>query len=162
MGEVKLLPCPFCGSDEPMMLGPTCDRNTPYNPADRAFPIIRCGGCFTDVPGKDFDASCKSAAERWNNRAAGWLPIEQADKSVERVIDLPKLDMKISNSEDYWVRDAEGRVYRATWADDGKRAYWWDYEGESPVDPVEFMPHPLDPRFADRKASPSLHEGERG
>lgn len=77
-----------------------------------------------------------------------WLPIDQADKSVERVIDLPKLDLKISNSEDYWVRDADGRAYRATWADDGKRAYWWDFEGESPVDPVEFMPHPLDPRWA--------------
>lgn len=76
-----------------------------------------------------------------------WLPIALADKSVERVIDLPTLGMKISNSEDYWVRDADGRAYHATWADDGKRAYWWDFDGESPVDPVEFMPHPLDRRF---------------
>jgi len=64
----ELKPCPFCGSEKHMAFPPTCDRNTPYNPNDRAFPIIRCGGCFTEVPGKDWDASCKTAGERWNDR----------------------------------------------------------------------------------------------
>lgn len=93
------------------------------------------------------------------SKTCRWLPIAMADKSVERVIDLPNLGMRISNSEDYWVRDDDGRTYHATWADDGKRAYWWDFEGESPVDPVEFMPHPLDPRFT---SPPTREEGVRG
>ncbi|MBP2560809.1 hypothetical protein J2857_003578 [Neorhizobium galegae] len=82
------------------------------------------------------------------NVVGHWHPIAQVDKSIDRVIDLPDLGLKITNSESYWMRDADGRTYRATWADDGKRAYWWDFDNESPVDPVEFMPHPLDPRFA--------------
>lgn len=82
--------------------------------------------------------------------AGHWVPIEQADKSVDRIIRAQDLGIEISNSEEYWCRDADGRVFLATWADDGKRAYWWDFEGQSPVDPVEFMPHPLDPRFPPR------------
>ncbi|CUX23649.1 hypothetical protein AGR6A_Cc150138 [Agrobacterium sp. NCPPB 925] len=50
-------------------------------------------------------------------------------------------------SERYWVRDEDGRIYEAVWTDD-KNGYWWDLEGESPVDPVEFMPHPQDKRFS--------------
>lgn len=81
-----------------------------------------------------------------------WLPIELADKSADRIYDLPGMPGPIANSEEYWCRDADGRVFQATWADDGKRAYWWDLDGESPVDPVEFMPHPLDHRFTPSKA----------
>lgn len=77
-----------------------------------------------------------------------WLPIEQADKSVDRIYNFPGMPRPIGNSEEYWCRDADGRVYLATWADDGERAYWWDLDGESPVDPVEFMAHPLDPRWS--------------
>lgn len=68
--QSELKPCPFCGSDRLMVLPPTCDRNTPYSAADRAYPVVRCSGCYTDVPGKDFDASSKSAVEAWNRRAA--------------------------------------------------------------------------------------------
>lgn len=64
-----LKPCPFCGSTDQMVLPPTCDRLTPYDPNDRAFPIVRCFGCITDVSGKDFDASGRSAVEMWNRRA---------------------------------------------------------------------------------------------
>lgn len=76
-----------------------------------------------------------------------WLPIELADKSIDRIYDLPGMARPIGNSEEYWCRDADGRVFLAAWADDKKRAYWWDLDGESPVDPVEFMPHPLDRRW---------------
>ncbi len=78
-------------------------------------------------------------------RSGGWRPISEADASVAYFHDLPGL--RIGNSHPIWVRDEDGRVYEAVWSDDGKRAYWWDLEGESPVDPVEFMPHPLDPCF---------------
>ena len=74
-----------------------------------------------------------------------WRPISEADKSItfEQTCDLGDgKSMTIRNSDYYWVRDADGRVYEATWSDH-KNGYWWDLEGESPVDPVEYMPHPL-------------------
>ncbi|WP_210213525.1 hypothetical protein [Sinorhizobium meliloti] len=99
-----------------------------------------------NTPPDDLPLSKVAASE--NHTVGRWIPVEQADKSVDRVIDLPDLGMRITNSENYWMRDDEGRTFHATWADDGKRAYWWDFDSESPVDPVEFMPHPLDPRWA--------------
>jgi len=98
--------------------------------------------------GKMFEKTSFANTSPQTNLIGRWLPVEQADKSVERVIDLPDLGLKLTNSENYWMRDADGRTFHATWADDGKRAYWWDFDSESPVDPVEFMPHPLDPRWA--------------
>lgn len=74
-----------------------------------------------------------------------WRSISEADKSItfEQTFDLGDGEkMTIRNSDHYWVRDADGRVYEATWSDH-KAGYWWDLEGESPVDPVEYMPHPL-------------------
>lgn len=76
-----------------------------------------------------------------------WRPIDEADKDIAYIHDLGEL--RIGNSYPIWARDEDGRVFEALWSDNGKRSYWWDIEGESPVDPVEFMPHPLDPRFAD-------------
>ncbi|WP_349506841.1 hypothetical protein [Agrobacterium pusense] len=73
--------------------------------------------------------------------SAMWLPISEADKSISHVHIVG--DMRIGNSYPVWVRDADGRVYEALWSDNENKAYWWDIEGESPVDPVEFMPHPL-------------------
>ena len=70
-----------------------------------------------------------------------WRPIAEADNGIAYIHDL--VGLKIGCSYPIWVRDADGRVYEALWSDNGKKAYWWDIEGESPVDPVEFMPHPL-------------------
>ncbi|KAA3518857.1 hypothetical protein GOZ96_04935 [Agrobacterium vitis] len=70
-----------------------------------------------------------------------WRPIAEADNGIAYIHDLG--EMKIGCSYPIWVRDPDGRVYEALWSDNGKKAYWWDIEGESPVDPVEFMPHPL-------------------
>jgi len=74
-----------------------------------------------------------------------WRPISEADKSItfDETFDIGDgKSMTIRNSDHYWVRDADGRVYEATWSYH-KGGYWWDLEGESPVDPVEYMPHPL-------------------
>ncbi len=69
----SLKPCPFCGGAA--SLHPrTCDKNTPYNPADRAFPIARCGQCGAEALGKDWGKP-ETAAEKWNARA---LLAEQA------------------------------------------------------------------------------------
>lgn len=86
-----------------------------------------------------------------------WRPIAEADKDIAYIHDLAGL--RIGGSHPIWVRDEDGRVYEALWSDDGKRAYWWDIEGESPVDPVEFMPHPLDPRFADASEPKGSEDG---
>jgi len=65
----ELLSCPFCGGDKQFVLPPSCKRSDPYNPADRAFPIVRCFSCFTEVAGKNWDHSSKTAIDRWNTRA---------------------------------------------------------------------------------------------
>lgn len=83
-----------------------------------------------------------------SDAAAFWLPIEFADKTITQVQDFSEVGITLRNSDRYWVRDEDGRIYEASWTDD-KAGYWWDWEGESPVDPVEFMPHPLDPRWVD-------------
>lgn len=79
-----------------------------------------------------------------------WLPIERADKTITNIEDFSEVGVIIQTSDRYWVRDDDGRVYEAAWSigNNGDRDYWWDFEGESPVDPIEFMPHPFDPRFA--------------
>jgi hypothetical protein len=69
-GQNKLLPCPFCGSRKASLLPPTCRPETPYNAADRLYPVIRCSRCYTDVPGKDGDYSGDSARVAWNTRKA--------------------------------------------------------------------------------------------
>jgi len=82
-----------------------------------------------------------------------WLPIDRADRSITDVQDFSEVDVMLRLSERYWVRDEDGRIYEAVWTDD-KNGYWWDLEGESPVDPVEFMPHPQDARFSGSASTP--------
>lgn len=65
----ELLPCPFCGKDNIRIMGPTCTRETPYNPAHRAFPVAHCWTCNTEVPGENWDSLGISALRRWNTRA---------------------------------------------------------------------------------------------
>lgn len=61
-------PCPFCGG-EARARPRTCNRNTPYNPADRAFPIVRCAKCGAEAIGDDWESEA-TAIEKWNARAA--------------------------------------------------------------------------------------------
>lgn len=93
MSALELKPCPFCGTEgNHYVLGPTCRRSDPYDPNSRAFPIVRCAGCFTDVPGKDWDISNASAIEAWNRRAV------TADQ--ERILALTKaLKLLLDNIE---------------------------------------------------------------
>lgn len=131
----KLIGCPFCGSS------PRFTSETDVaDDFDHSFSVFceQCGISITD--------EYKSGViENWNRRAETWRPISEADKGIAYIHDLG--EMKIGNSYPIWVRDEDGRVYEALWSDNGKKAYWWDIEGESPVDPVEFMPHPLAARL---------------
>ena len=75
-----------------------------------------------------------------------WRPIAEADKTVtfEQEFDLGDgKTMTLRNSEHYWVRDAYDKIFEATWTDH-RGGYWWDIDGESPADPIEYMPHPLE------------------
>jgi hypothetical protein len=114
--QSELKPCPFCGSDKHMLLSPTCDRSTPYNPADRAFPVVRCGGCYTDVPGRDFDACGKSAIEAWNRRAA--------ISDQERAVEVKALEW-VGDGDCYAFADVIHQSYSIAY-EEGK--YWanWD------------------------------------
>lgn len=90
-----------------------------------------------------------------------WRPISEADRTItyEDTFNLGDgKSMTIRNSDHYWVRDADGRVYEATWSDH-KGGYWWDLDGESRVDPVEYMPHPLflSPLHQHRRARKNEH-----
>jgi Lar family restriction alleviation protein len=80
MPQFDLKPCPFCGSEKQNVFPPTCTIDDPYDPADRAYPIVSCYGCFTDVPGKDWDRSQKTAVEKWNTRAA--LSLAKSEKQL--------------------------------------------------------------------------------
>lgn len=64
-----LLPCPFCGSDKVSVSPPTCRPETPYNPADRLYPLASCRTCQASVPGDNEDYEAKSAVAAWNRRA---------------------------------------------------------------------------------------------
>lgn len=64
----KILPCPFCGCETIRVHKRTCDKDTPYNPADRAYPLVRCYGCGASAEGDDW-TGIDTAINRWNRRA---------------------------------------------------------------------------------------------
>ena len=68
---VELLPCPFCGKHDEGLRSwpPTCERDASYNPADRGYPVVRCGKCGVEMPGDNWDQSKRSAIAAWNRRA---------------------------------------------------------------------------------------------
>lgn len=79
--NVELEACPFCGAHNAMMLPPTCKPETPYNPADRLFPIVRCGSCCAEVSGANEDYRGGSAIAAWNRRT----PSPQTSPATEGV-----------------------------------------------------------------------------
>ncbi len=128
----ELKPCPFCGGEK------IRDRFI------RDGRQVYCADCSASVTAFQPNAT-ESAKSLWNCRPPmlEWRPISEADRGIAYIHDLGEL--RIGNSYPIWARDSDGRVFECLWSDDGKKAYWWDIKGESPVDPVEFMPHPLDP-----------------
>ena len=78
-----LLPCPFCGATNAMMFEPTCRPETPYNPADRLFPIVRCMTCYAEAAGDNEDYRGGTAIARWNRRT----PIESSTEPVATILE---------------------------------------------------------------------------
>lgn len=78
--------CPFCGADgeDLRVLPPTCTPKSPYNPADRAYPVLRCGGCGASVPGEDWDTLGASAVAAWNRRAPEAQAWRAESQRIER------------------------------------------------------------------------------
>lgn len=85
-------------------------------------------------------------------KSGPWRPIAEADRGIATVQTFATVGITLRNSHPVWVRDEDGRVYEAVWTDH-RDGYWWDIEGESPTDPVAFMPHPLDPKYGEAAGS---------
>lgn len=88
MTAAPLPTCPFCGADGEALrvLPPTCTPTSPYNPADRAYPVLRCGGCGASVHGEDWDALGASAIAAWNRRSprlAGGADVEAMARAID-------------------------------------------------------------------------------
>ncbi|MGG7519648.1 hypothetical protein ACQ3G6_17370 [Allorhizobium undicola] len=115
------------------------EKGDPVDVGNLAMMIHQRGERITTPP----DQSAR-IAELEAALAGKWLPIELADKTITHVQGFPEVGITIKTSDRYWVRDADGRIYEAAWSEgEFGRDFWWDFEAESPVDPVEFMPHPL-------------------
>ncbi|WP_367078578.1 hypothetical protein [Agrobacterium tumefaciens] len=116
-------------------------QTTDQKPGDQAQMEYETG---VNMRGLEVRNLYTATPAQMQNVVDGWKPISQADKSIAYFHDiLGDKELRIGNSYPIWVRDAEGRIFEALWSDNGRQAYWWDIEGESPVNPVEFMPHPL-------------------
>ena len=94
----ELKPCPFCGNSAATVYPRTCDKDTPYNPRDRAFPIVRCGGCGAEAAGKDWKGA-DTAIAAWNTRAVlapivpqGWTEDQIADACIAAEIPDSKFE----------------------------------------------------------------------
>lgn len=61
-------PCPFCGSGDIRIMGPTCTKDAPYDPSDRAYPVAICAGCRAEACGDNWDKGGMSALNAWNRR----------------------------------------------------------------------------------------------
>jgi len=68
ISEIK--PCPFCGEANAFTFPPTCREDSPYNPLDRASPMVRCMSCFAEAYGTAWDQSKTTAIAAWNRRVA--------------------------------------------------------------------------------------------
>lgn len=126
--------------------------NTPtHEPANVPEDSMIAAICAAVVLGEDENykpvhLEPREAREALSAANVRWLPIDQADRSIATVQAFPDVSITLRTSYPVWVRDDDGRTYEAVWSE-GTANYWWDLEGESPVDPVEFMPHPLDALF---------------
>jgi hypothetical protein len=72
-------------------------------------------------------------------KPVAWRSISEADKTIVDVLEFPSVSITLRNSARIQARDIDGRTYEAAWTDH-KGGYWWDFESESPADPVDFKP----------------------
>ena len=93
MSELK--PCPFCGGTELMVVARTCDRRTPYNPADTAYPRVWCK-CGAEVAGANWGEK-PTAIAAWNRRAP-----DAADKAL-----IADLAAELEEALDGWEEGAQ-------------------------------------------------------
>jgi hypothetical protein len=87
--STELKPCPHCGGTA-SAYPRTCEKDTPYDPLDTAFPIVRCGLCFASSPGKNWSGE-RTAIDAWNTRT----PDPMLEVMAEALI----------NISEYWNRD---------------------------------------------------------
>lgn len=136
--EVKACP----GADDPEERCPRHPSECTCWQVDNDHPSRKAALCpLSDIPAQAGEVVTPQDSLRW-------LPIAHADKTITEVQDFSEVGIMLRTSDRYWVRDEDGRIYEACWSEGEDHSYWWDFEGESPVDPVEFMPHPLDPKYA--------------
>jgi len=147
-GEMKLLPCPFCGNEHP-------DYERVGTP--RQSCIVACGNCGCRHESGDEGEHNGSS---WNTRASppppedGWKPIESAPKDGTRIM--------LSNGKDvaegWWVhdeggitehRDLDGRYI----GQDESEGYigWLDFDGGMLPEPTHYRPLPPPPAALEPK-----------
>lgn len=108
----ELMPCPFCGGSRVLVL--RAEKGSEH----RIYPMVRCMGCYLDLPGKngDYSADGKSAVAAWNTRAdlgPQWRPIQSAPKAaVDALSNFGPTILLASNSGHravgYWRLDKHG------------------------------------------------------
>lgn len=89
--ENKLLPCPFCGSDdidESFSLG--------YAGGDKSNPLVATGCMECSATGPDYPTTEKAIAA-WNKRASEWVSVETA-KELEQVLTACKTKLQVYRS----------------------------------------------------------------
>ena len=66
--NIKLIPCPFCGSEEVQIFSPSVDGKW------LGYRYPTCTKCHARIGGTKFK-TFRQAAEAWNRRASIWLPV---------------------------------------------------------------------------------------
>lgn len=100
--SAALLPCAFCRRT-PIAFPRTCDKRTPYNPADRAFPQVRCR-CGISVDGTDW-TSVDSAIEKWNRHAK---PADDLLKALTQLCLMARTTGGTAGPDPELIRACEG------------------------------------------------------
>lgn len=73
MDNLKLKPCPFCGSTDIAIV----KQDNPHNAYDGNYPHLytaACKQCLSRAPQKVYEGY---AAEAWNTRTSGWIPCSE-------------------------------------------------------------------------------------
>jgi len=102
----ELKPCPFCGSKNVTAFARTCNKDSKYNPADRAFPIVRCRECGACSEGRDWSEPI-TAITKWNERATkATQPADAALADDVREL-VAYIDRQFTSAVHYKIRQSE-------------------------------------------------------